>query len=554
MDSERSMQFMDYVLRYIIDNPDKLSKVSYIKQLMTNFDFVIYYYIEHFRNESAKLTRENLESALQSSSTDWVDSKSIFIKKLGGEKVTKAFLDGLTTENLTTVAEYAKVFEKGLLARYDEIMKCRVLTDQEFKMICKNTANASSILLAQEVVKDVAKLLSGEEPYAVLGKIKYERSDCLNYILDRVSGFLQTMSTDEIATYAESVQKSFAESNTSLYPAYVINMGKSIFTNPQPGFVISVIAAEKLGKTRYVVGEHVFPAIMLKKNVLYLSGEMTKDQLRAMLLCKFCYTRGYMIPEDVILRTLKTVNKIRLKIADNDDLDFFTNMPDAAKQIIIQMEYELFYSGKYGKFIIHHISEDDGESTSFATADKSKYFIIEDYFPLIRAELDAMSDEDRYAVIVRDHVNHMTSSTGKSPVEVVTRYLQEAKTLATNKHRPVTYIIINHFSTQIAEQIAKQGNVDNIKLRGHNSNEEGKSCDIQIALYERPNQARDNLLTLVVVNDRRKRVEEIYKTKEFVVTAHRGYCDFTYFGCNKSDYPTTKDEMEALITTQEGAS
>lgn len=534
---EQDENYLDVLVHYAIEHPDKLSDIYFIKSLVKDADFIIFYYIEAFREKHAKLTHMNLQAAMDAHKLDWVNPKSVFFKKKGSPEVSKAYIASMTNENLVTQHDYANVLEKAVIGRYEEIMQTKLIDEDKFNVLRDQAVSTGNVLFTREVFTEITPLLEGTVPYLVFNGIKYGLKDSLAYIQAKLSYYNRMMIPDEMADYNDSISRTLANAVQALTPTFAFNLGRSIFSNPQAGFLVSVVAAEKIGKTRFVVGEMVFPTLMLGKNVLYLSGEMQPIQILTLLLVKFMFTKGKIIPEEIVENLLVCINRINQGIATEAQMKYFDGIQPEIKEQVILAQHELFFSGKYGKIIIRHISD------SISINGRSKYFNIEEYFPLVREEIDSLPKEERYAMIVRDHVNHVSSISGASPVQTVTSYLQEAKTLATDKKNPLVYVVINHITTELARQIEEQGNVDGLKLRGHNSNEEGKTADLQMFLYERPGQRREGEITAVIENDRFYNMEQTFKTKEFIMKARREISDFVFFGERKGAYPKSEGEF-----------
>lgn len=548
--AQQEFNFQDGLLRYLIENPNSLEQVYYFKFMLRELDFVIFYYIEHYRKKQAKLTYINLQAAIKAGKLDWVDPQSLLTKQLGGEKVTKNFLKTLTRAAIDTKQEYAEVLEAAVLEKYRTLMKIPVIDENSFEVLTQQVRKIGSVVFGRNLVKTLIPLLEGKEPYVAYKGTKYRNQDCLNLVQAQLTDYLNTLSPTNLDGYSASISKTFAQAPISAYPVYALNLGRKVMSDPQLGYVISLLAKPKLGKTRFTIGENVLPCIMLKKNVLYLSGEMQHHQILTSLLVKFIYeTTGKFVQESICERMLKCINSIREDTLTAEDREWYEEASTELKQTVVRGEYELYHSGKYGKLVIKHISDPE----DIGPLGISRYFVYEEYFNKLNAELDEMSEEERYALVVRDHVGYMKSSTGMSPTQIVTSYLQQAKTVASNKKRPFTYIIINHLATSVQEAIAEKGSLEGIEARGHNSNEEGKSCDAQWVLYEKENQRRDGLLTLAAKYDRFVDIEAIFKTNEFTLEANRAICQFKFYGEQKLPYPQSKEELKEFLLKRPAA-
>lgn len=154
------------------------------------------------------------------------------------------------------------------------------------------------------------------------------------------SSALDTMSSiNDIydITKLEDLTSSNNSSNTDVLMEFVSDSGLPAIDNDSLGIrstqLFGVEAQPGTGKTRFVLGTYVYRALTIyKKSVLFFALEQHDKEIYAMLVAKHTY----------VMFNIQITSKMILT----------GTVPDEYKAQVEAARYDLFDSGKYGKFVV----------------------------------------------------------------------------------------------------------------------------------------------------------------------------------------------------------
>lgn len=530
-------QYIDKVLNYLLTEDGRyyIDSTSFLLETLTNEYYILMYYITEVNKKNIRLTRELLELGLATNKMDWIDPRSKLTN--GNDTLTKEYLQSKTSRRLEFPIDYATTLEQLVLSTYDKITSMDTPTDDEFLNIVHELRNVASLVLSSKIVQEVVPLIQGDKKSLYLDGWKYEKQDALEYIVNRAQKMLYSLSSSSTTTNRkQKIWHKMARNGIQLVPAIIWNLGKVVFSNPQPGFILSVIAPPKVGKTRFCVGEITYPALLLGRNVKYYSGEMEEHILRAMLVTKHIkYLLGQKLREATVQKVMVTASRIRTGEATKQEILYFEKVPANIKEYIILAENDLFYSGKYGILEVTHV----GDTSSMDINVIPGEFILEEQHVLLKKEIERLPEGEKWDLVIQDHINHMRSKQGLKDAALLESYIQSAKAVASSNSHKLVYVIVNHLNTEQEKKIEENDSSEGLKLRGHGTNESGKSADIELVMYQTSQDKKDGTIHLQCTADRYVNIEETFKTNEFIIKADRAYCDYSFEGSGvKPPYPT----------------
>ena len=539
-----SKDYIDKVIKFLTTEEGLYYVESsiFLKETVTNEYYVLFYYIEELNKSNLVLTKEFLQTGMEVNKMDWVNERSVFMRD--NPTITKEYLQSMTKVRLEYDIDYANALEEIVLARFSKIESIDTPEEKEFLGIISKLKDIASIVFAKKVSLEVQPLIMGEKEYLYHNKLRYGREDALQYMVNRSQQLNFSLSANSNHTNNKyNVWEKTSRVTSGIVPTYIWNLGKNIFSNPQPGHVVSLIAPSKVGKTRFAVGEIAYPSILLGRNVKYYSGEMEEHILRSMLLTKHIkYTKGYKIKESTVEKVFITASRIRTKKATASELLYFDKVPSNIKETIFQAEHDLFFSGKYGNIGVAYV----GDINKLDNDETPGEFVVERQHDLLRKENERLPSDDKWDVVIQDHVNHMRSEKGLKDAAMIESYIQSAKAYASSEDTKCVYVIVNHLNTNQENKIREQDSAEGMNLRGHGSNESGKSADMEYVMYQTSLDRKEGTVHLQVTVDRYKNISEVYKTDTFVLVADRANCDFTFDGVGvKKPYPTV-DQLKKI--------
>lgn len=156
--------------------------------------------------------------------------------------------------------------------------------------------------------------------------------DASDYVLDTINAINDIYDTSNL----EDLDFSKKDINSNVTMFKVSDCGLPAIDKDSEGLfstqLLGVEAQPGTGKTRFTLGTYCYRALTIhKKNVLFLTLEQKEEEIRAMLLaCHIFWMFNIQVSDKMIL-TDKIPEEVRPKL-------------EAA-------QYDLFESGKYGKFI-----------------------------------------------------------------------------------------------------------------------------------------------------------------------------------------------------------
>ena len=534
------------VLKSLLMNTLQCNNLTYLEDVFLNEDYILYFYIREYASRGVDVvTDKSLQLVMSNNAIRWIQPQSILNKYLnnkGNVKIATEYIASRTSELLTSQADYARVLTKLVLDRYNEVMKINIPNDEkEIQSLLEGIKIKAKSDYSIKIIENVVNLIQGNLNSALVGKVKFNSSDVLEYMINASNEALMKLNAsyytnNSIKNLSEITLDMLANDNNSTEVTFKWNLGNDILDDPMPGWLITITADKKAGKTRFTLGEIVYSTMCNKKNVKYYSGEMSPTELVTLLVIKHLYTtkainysqkKYYKMVSDILVISKKILNKT----ATVKQIEQFKSYEKSHVQIVLEAEYDLFRSGKYGGIKIVH----QGFDSSSKNQD-DKQFVIENLETTMLSELNKLDEILRYDLVIFDHAGHFISSTGKTKTDILTELYQKAKSLANNRVHAFTSVVINHINTKQADSINKMKQFDGEGFRAHGTSEAGKSADIDLSFAATMDQKRDGIVSLIVNDSRHTNYMEKYNTNTFPMIANRGVCDFAFQGCTKTNY------------------
>ncbi len=524
INEEKSL--VDKLLSFLLSEPESSSRCSFLSDILTKEDFIIFFYIREFGMHSLRLDEDCIKKSLAVNGTKWLDARSILNKK-HGPKIDKDYLQSRVENKLVKDNEFVEALTTLVLRRYKELKS--IIPEEDFHLDSLLTQMMPYIEdeLGKRLLEDLLRVRS-IGIYAN-GK-KYTKDNFLEFARDRVDDMINQVSTDLSSTnYIDYVGNTLVESAKTFIKAFEWNIGKyTSVPSAYLGDLMSVIGSPGVGKTRYCIGEVTYPMILAGRNVIYNSCEIQDSKLFALLVAKHIYALyGYKIDAGIIAAILSVgvdVNKkgitieeyedrMRLVEGVKDSIRIYKDSPQELKELVLIAYNDLVVSGKYGKVFI------------FRPADN--VFIIENYMPIMKDKIKKLNA----SAVITDHAGYFTSDMDADKTKIMTLAYQYSKKIAEDKQNPVLVTIVNHIKGT-EEGKLKKGE-EAAELRAHGTTEATKSADIEIALYQSKEDKRDGLVTMEVL---KSRSEENKGDKKYKLVASLDVCDYVSMGDSKQKY------------------
>ena len=553
------------ILNSIINNTDLTSNLAYLEDTLVREDFIIYFYAREFHKQGiSKLTRRGLTAALESNAIYWLNKNSILNRRTAKEqnKLDSEYLSIATNRTLYSEADCCEALRSVVIKRFDDVTASDTSFDEEeMRAVVEGHKLTAQVKFAEDVTLRAYNLLSGDKTKEYLDGVVYESSDILAFINDLSMKYINTLNNSTVSNDYDSYQSYLRQMCSSISPTDIVfkwNLGEQIIGDLVKGWMVSISAPPKQGKTRFTLGEMVYPALKAGRNVDYYSGEMKLVNVIALLIVKYLYSEygmdlsskklftnvGIALQISAKLQSGIELSPAEVKALDEMGKDFFS--------IILLAQNKLMgYNSTFGKLTVISLTDDeDSNSVSGLRTKTEQKFVVENLENNIMTSIKSRPEEYRPDMIVFDHAGHFSSAGKLTLTETLREVYAVAHKLAGNKLHPFLSVVINHTATEQGERAKEKGKFDGATLRAFGTSEAGKSAEVDLSLASTDDQDKDGQVTLIVNYDRWSDQKRTFKTNAFTMVANKGTCEFTLVGCSKKAYAEKKDiDGETKSTT-----
>lgn len=540
------------LLAYLIKNPIDYTKFPSIDKILLNEDYILYFYLVNGIKNGLTLTRETLELALNQNVHHWMNKRSILYKKTKSN-MDKDYIQNKVSTNLVAEADYKEAFIAIVLNRFDYLSNLDLKIDFDSEYLMDLIRKMVESELGVELIEEVIDLMKKDKYYK--GEL-YSSTTVLPYLRNRITDMdVQLSSTAKFDDYSSYIQNEFMKDTIRYNRCFKWNLGKNIhLPSVDLGHMVSLLGQEKVGKTKFSLGEMAYPTIVSGENVLLLSSEMSEVQLISILASKHIYNmEGFKVSVsqvescigtqqafDTFGITLEDYEKQKKEYLDvmsgKKEIDNYKNYVDEEDfKILYKMrdkidEYARLSEAKREVITIYFndIITNKKLGRSWVLTNEDNIFNIDNMVPTIHS----LAKKYNASLVIYDHAGYAYSQTNLSKTEVMTKVYQNAKVIARKKDHPVAFVVINHIETSSSEKLKSSGEKDNTVIRAFNTSEAKKSADIELVLYTTEELQREGAVNLKVLVSREEEAskEPITMVVDYMVN------DFTALGSSKDKY------------------
>lgn len=513
---------IDKLMRVIVDDPSLLQRTPYVFHALQEVeDKILCHYFSLLYQESINITESTLDSVLTNSEIKrWFWTKSI-AREEWKHPVEDADLMSKLSIQIKSPADREQALYNLLLIRFEEIMNTPKVDAMEKEGVLRFAKENANSILAREF-----HLLSQElimKGFVYYKRVKYEAKDFVT-LMERF-----VTSTSDMLAKVDDGASSLLQASTSMFKDVVVSSGAAFhwqlslvdvgLPELDTGQVGVVLGAEKVGKTRFSLGEVAYPTIQEGNTVGYISGEMSNVDLLTMLTIKYIYkSTGRRLQFKIVravIACMHDANKLQLSVPEfiqllkKEDILPEKGIDGAVKEIAQGMSFSEFIPlQKEFKNIIKELEEinnayvemislyfnqlmNDPDMGRLLVLESSEYFDVDSFPTAIRA---LKKKNPKLKLVVIDHLGFMTSKTLDSDSKVQKEIMSTCKMLA--KQLGIAFWVVNHLETKANEDIAK-GKVTSVKgVRGHGSSAPEKFADMVLILWATPEDSLEGITRL----------------------------------------------------------
>lgn len=551
-DKDDVSQLISQLLAYLLKNPIDYTKFPSIEKILVNEDYIIYFYLVNGIKNGLRLTRETLELALNQNVHHWMNKRSILYKK-SNSNMDKDYIQSKVSTNLVAEIDYKDAFMAIVLNRFEYLdnLELKIDFDSEYLMdLIKRLVESE---LGVELIEEVIELMKKDKYYK--GEL-YSSTTVLPYLRNRITEMdVQLSSTAKFDDYSSYIQNEFMKDTIRYNKCFKWNIGKNIhLPTVNLGHMVSLLGQEKVGKTKFSLGEMAYPTIVSGENVLLLSSEMSEVQLISILATKHIYNmEGFKVSVSQVescIGTQQALETFGITLEDYEKqkkeyLDFMSGKVDIKdyKNYIRNDDFKILYKMRDKIEEYSQLSEAKREiimiyfndiisnkklGRSWVLTNEDNIFNIDNMVPTIHS----LAKKYNASLVIYDHAGYAYSQTNLSKTEVMTKVYQNAKVIARKKDHPVAFVVINHIETSSSEKLKSGSGKDNTVIRAFNTSEAKKSADIELVLYTTEELQREGAVNLKVLVSR----EEEAKKDPITLVVDYMVNDFTAMGSSKDKY------------------
>ena len=508
------------MLELLIDDTSLSKSSDFLVETLDPIDYVIYWCCEQaYTYKIRTLSKEFLSNLLSNHSSTWIEPDSKLKSRLKGA-TSKDYIQSLVGKQLISNYETACALQTVVLERYDELKS--LPKDRPYEELVTEAKLINSQRYAEAAVHKLVDLLQDKAVW-VEGK-KYTKSNMIELYHDLSRNLDGKFSMSANAGTREALLGMLAKTAANHEIIVQPNLGKDNLMTPlKRGGTYQVVAKEKVGKTKLVLGEFVYEALMNGKNVRICSGEMDTSEVLANIIAKHIYVETDLsIPPMKIAAYVCYIAAMELgNEIPKDIIDSVRKMTKVEIELIDTAFNELTFGNKYGKLFMPYARDDkqiqaEGDDFKIKGGYERMVQII------VRDELD---------LIVFDHMGffHSPDLTQSNTPNVMEAGYRLALDIAKNNTRPVGVICINHLKTD-----ADTSDIDNIRAYGTSA--AGKDATVFMALTQTKEEAIDGIATLIIKADRNKNQNSDMGTSSFQLVVNKCINDFVLAGTVKRSY------------------
>lgn len=530
------MSTLNNLLKMICKNPKLTSNIQYLEDILQHEDYIIFFYCKQFAKEDIVLTRKSLEVALDEQKIYWINPKSIYSEKYG--KLTYEYIQAKYLKQLTDDFEYANALMDIVLTKYDEIQQAEDMTLEEYNSLIKSEKQYLQKEITKKIIETIQPIILGQLESITYKGIRYYSTNILELISKMTSDkILELSDIQPITTKQQEHENQLDSIATHLSTAdrlfkWNISGEVEILKDLIPGDVVGIIAGDKVGKTKFTMGEIVYPALLNGKNVKLYSGEMDIEDLYTTLVIKHIYsTYGLTLSFDVVRDIILITSKIKNKTVSDKELLLINSYSREVVEYVLS-GLSFFKNSPY-----------IGRLKLIRAGVNSSEFLMENYENNNLIELQNTSEDMQFDLIVLDHINLFHTKTGMTLENFIKSIVRTSK----NSIKPFVSVLINHIKsddlTSAITPTTTAKDLEDIKISSHGTRELEKSATLFLLLIELPEEKRAGQVLLKVGASRSYSVISEFKTNVFKLIANKSVNDFCLVGQRKMRYEHLEDKL-----------
>ena len=527
------------MLEYIVRKTSLVETFDFLEETLDPIDYIIYWNAKQaYKYKFNSLTRDYLELLLTRHASRWINPRSILKERLKGH-TSKEYIQSKINKMLSNDAEYEGALTALVLDRFDEVMRLEA-TEEELEDKINEQKRIAEYRFAEGCIMKLAEISIGKE--VNIGKAKFSR-DSLPDAFKYIANELETNFTQSTGySYRNGIIERLADTVTNYDNIIQLNIGKNICSPLKSGDLWSVIAEEKVGKTKFVLGEIVYNAIRNNKNVRVCSGEMSEAEVLSAVIVKHIYvtTKQKLDAQEVgayisYTAAIESGSKIPKNIVKR-----VSKITSEMKELIDTAFHQLIEGQGMGKLLVPTMRDEK------RIAKEGDDFCIKGG----KERMIKLIKRDDIDIIVWDHMGFFHTPEPTSDKLMAEQAVRVCLDIAKNSEKPVGVVCINHTMTGVK--------YDNIKaIRSFGTSAAEKDAAVGLVLVQTPEDAADGLASIIVQVDRYTNTAGNFGGQVFPVYADKMINDFLIVGTEKKDYGpiekvTDKDLDNSIQTISNG--
>lgn len=482
-----------------------------------------------------------MKVALEEQKMFWINPKSKYSKKYG--KFPAEYIQSKTSTHLGDDLLLASAFVKLVLARFEQIDKIGEISIDEYNSLLKSERKYLQTELTKKIVMDISAILTGGQEFVTYKGVRYYSTELLDLLAKMSTDMslelkglqLFTNKQNEHEDQLNSIVNHFS-SVDSLFKWNISN-NTPILKDLVAGNVVGVVGGEKAGKTKFTMGEIVFPAFLNGKNIKIYSGEMDIEDLYSILVIKYLFTfHDFTLPYKEVRDIILLSTKIRTQRAVEKEIEYFNKIPRNIVEPVLQTLHLFKTNSKFGRLKLIRAGSEE--------TIRSRDFYMENFERNNLSEIQNTKPEDRFDLVILDHINTFIPSENMG----IEKFVQSVVRTAKNSIQPFVAVLVNHLKSDDLESISKKNitpkDLENIKLSSHGTRELEKSVTLMLLLIELKDQSKLGEITMKISATRDYNVINEFKTNVFRLIANKAVNDFCLVGHTKPAYNQLLDTNE----------
>ena len=508
------------MLNYVIDKIYLVEEFKFLEETLDPIDYIIFWNSQQaYKYNYSSLSREFLELLITKHASKWINPRSILSGRMKGS-TSREYIQSKINKMLSTDAEYEGALKLLTLTRFDELKNMPKEEDEiaiqdqinQAKQIAKYRFSEASIMKLADV--SIGKEVN-------IGKQKFGRDTLPEMFLHIAEEIKDNYSINEESSYRNGLINRLANQIKNYEDLVKLNIGKDICSPLKAGDMWSIIAEKKVGKTKFMLGEIVYPALVTGRNVRVCSGEMSEAEVLSAVIVKHIYVMtkqklnslnvgaylSYIATKELGMPISKAIEKKISKITPE------------MRELIDTAFYQLTEGSGIGKLYVPSMR------------DEARIAIEGDDFAIKggKERMIKIIQRDNIDLVVWDHMGFFHTPDPNSDKLSAEQAYRTALDVAKNNIRPVGAVCINHTMTG-----AKYDNPGEVRAFGTSAAE--KDAAVSLALTQTQEEAADGMATLMVLADRNQSASDEFGSTTFAIYADKMVNDFVISGTEKKDY------------------